>query len=58
MISIVCVYNNERTLKNVLLKSLENQTVEFELITLDNRDNRFKSAAEALNDGGAKAKGD
>ena len=58
MISVVCVYNNERTLKNVLLKSLENQTVEFELITLDNRDNRYKSAADALNYGGAKANGD
>jgi len=58
VISIVCVYNNERILKNVLLKSLENQTVHFELILLDNRDNRFKSAAEALNFGGAKAKGD
>ena len=58
MISVVCVYNNERTLRNVLLKSLERQTVEFELITIDNRDGRFKSAAEALNYGGEKAKGD
>lgn len=58
MISIVCVYNNEKTLKNVLLKSLANQTADFELITLDNRRNRFKSAAEALNYGGKKAKGD
>ena len=58
MISVVCVYNNERTLRNVLLKSLRGQTVEYELITLDNRDGRFKSAAEALNYGGAKAKGD
>jgi len=58
MISVVCVYNNDKTLSNVLLKSLKNQTVEYELITLDNRDKRFKSAAEALNHGGAKAKGD
>lgn len=58
MISVVCVYNNEKTLKSVLLESLERQTVEYELITLDNRDGRFKSAAEALNYGGAKAKGD
>ena len=58
MISVVCVYNNEKTLKEVLLRSLKGQTVEFELITLDNRDGRFKSAAEALNYGGAKAKGD
>lgn len=58
MISVVCVYNNERTLREVLLKCLANQTARFELITLDNRDNRFKSAAEALNFGGAKATGD
>lgn len=58
MISVVCVYNNEQTLSNVLLKSLANQTVEFELITLDNTDTRFKSAAEALNYGGLNVKGD
>ena len=58
MITVVCVYNNERTLKNVLLKSLANQTAEFELITLDNAENRYRSAAEAYNYGGAKAKGD
>jgi len=58
MISVVCVYDNERTLKNVLLKSLAKQTVEYELITLDNTRNRFISAAEALNYGGAGAKGD
>ena len=55
MISVVCVYNNEKTLKDVLLKSLEKQTVEFELITIDNR---YRSAAEVLNCGGAKTKGD
>ncbi len=57
MISIVCVYNNEDILNNWLLKSLKNQTVEFELITLDNTRNTFKSEAEALNYGGKKAKG-
>ena len=58
MISVVCVYDNEEYLKRILLKSLQSQTVEFELITLDNRDGRFKSAAEALNYGGEKANGD
>lgn len=58
MISIVCVYNNEKMLNDVLLKGLEHQSVEFELITLDNRENRFKSAAQALNYGGKKAKGE
>ncbi len=57
MISVVCIYNKEETLRNVLLKSLENQTAKSELITLDNRDNRYRSAAEALNYGGEKAKG-
>ncbi|MHA1727881.1 MAG: glycosyltransferase [Promethearchaeota archaeon] len=58
MLSIVCVYNNKRILNSILLKSLKNQTAEFETIILDNRKNRFKSAAEALNFGGEKTKGD
>ena len=58
MISVVCVYNNEKTLRDILLKSLANQMAEYELITLDNTGNRYGSAAEALNYGGAKAKGD
>lgn len=57
MISIVCVYNDEEILRDYLLKSLKNQTVEFELIRIDNTRNRFKSAAEALNYGGKKVKG-
>ncbi|MBT9140006.1 MAG: hypothetical protein DDT30_00578 [Dehalococcoidia bacterium] len=57
MISVVCVYNNENILNNWLLKSLKNQTVEFELIKIDNTRNTFKSAAKALNYGGKKAKG-
>ena len=57
MISIVCVYNNKEILGNYLLKSLKNQTVDYELIALDNTEGKFKSAAEALNCGGRKAKG-
>lgn len=57
MISIIVVYNNERTLNEILLKSLKNQTVKFELIKLNNTKGQFKSAAEALNYGGKKAKG-
>lgn len=57
MISIVCAYNNEKILNEYLLKSLKNQTVKFELIALDNTGGNFKSAAEALNYGGEKAKG-
>lgn len=58
MISVVCVYNNEDILGVALLRSLESQTAKFELILLDNRDGRYKSAAQALNDGGRKAAGD
>jgi Glycosyltransferase like family len=57
MISIVCVYNNELLLSEYLLQSLKYQTALFELITLDNTKNTFKSAAEALNYGGRKAHG-
>ena len=57
MISIIVVYNNERTLNEILLKSLKNQTAKFELIKLNNTKRQFKSAAEALNHGAKKAKG-
>jgi len=57
MFSIVVVYNNEQALNKILLQSLKNQTVQFELIALDNTKGKFKSAAEALNYGGKQAKG-
>lgn len=57
MISIVCVYNNKEILDDHLLKSLKKQSVDYELILVDNTENKFKSAAEALNYGGKKAKG-
>lgn len=55
MISVVCVYNDEKIFNNFLLKSLKNQNAKFELIGVDNTSNKFKSAAEALNYGGKKA---
>lgn len=55
MISIICVYNNTTLLNKYLLKSLKTQTVEHELILLDNTQKKFHSAAEALNYGGKKA---
>jgi GT2 family glycosyltransferase len=58
MISVVCVYSDEQVLRGVLLRALKSQTVEHELIMLDNRKGRFKSAAEALNYGGGQAKGE
>jgi hypothetical protein len=56
MISVICVYNNREILDNYLLKSLKDQTKDYELILIDNTKNKFKSAAEALNYGGNKAK--
>ncbi len=52
MVSIVCVYNNRQILEDYLLRGLQNQTTEFELILVDNMSNQFTSAANALNYGG------
>jgi hypothetical protein len=57
MFSVVTVYNNEQKLNENLLDSLRNQTANFELTKLDNTNNKFKSAAEALNYGGMKSRG-
>lgn len=58
MFSIICVYNNEKVLNTYLLSSLKNQDINYELILIDNSTNKFKSAADALNYGGKKAKGE
>lgn len=57
MISIVCVYNDEKALNSCLSESLKGQTVNFDFIALDNREGKFKSAADALNFGSKQAKG-
>lgn len=57
-ISVICVSNNEEQVKTELIPSLNFQKVNFELIILDNKDNRFSSAAEALNYGVSISKGD
>lgn len=57
--SIISVYNNRRVLEDWLLSSLENEDEElYEKILVDNREDRFSSAAEALNHGADKAEGD
>lgn len=56
--SIICVYNNEKILNENLLCTLEKQSVDYELILVDNRENKFSSAASALNHGAKKASGD
>jgi hypothetical protein len=58
MISVICVYNDEQILKACLLKSLSEQETAVETIIVDNTQNRFRSAAEALNWGGKQAVGD
>jgi len=57
-ISVICVYNNEKQVKEQLLHSLKNQTVKHEMISIDNTSNRFRSAAVALNYGVGIATGD
>jgi len=58
VISIVVVYNDQRALDEILLKSLRNQTSKYELIAVENAERKFESAAEALNYGGRQAKGE
>lgn len=55
MISVVSVYNNKEILDEYLIKSLEEQSVDYDLILIDNTQGEFKSAASALNSGGEKA---
>lgn len=57
MFSVVCVYNNEKTFNDFLLRSLKKQTVQYELIAIDNSAGRYQSASEALNEGGKRAQG-
>lgn len=57
--SIICVYSNYESLENNLLKGLKKQNYPYELILIDNRNNKsFSSAASALNWGARKAKGE
>lgn len=59
MISIVCATNDKTKLEEELKSSLEKQSFkDYELIVVDTNKKKFESAAEALNYGGNKAKGD
>jgi SAM-dependent methyltransferase len=58
MISVVVVYNNEQMLNRIFLSSLNQQTIDYELIKIDNIKGQFKSAAEALNYGAKQANGE
>ena len=57
-VSVICIFNNENQLKKQLKTSLEIQNLDFEWIAIDNSNNRFRSAAEALNYGSRQSKGD
>ncbi|MGN1139135.1 MAG: glycosyltransferase [Ruminococcus sp.] len=54
-ISIICCYNNKKQLDEMLLPSIKNQTVEPQLILVDNTANKFSSASAALNYGAEQA---
>jgi hypothetical protein len=58
MITIVCVYNNKKIFSDCLLKSLQAQSAQFELIALDNGTGAFGSAAQALNHGALSIRAD
>lgn len=59
MISIICAYNNEDILNKMLKASLNRQSfADFELILIDAQKEGFGSAAETLNVGAKRAKGD
>ena len=57
MLSIICVYNNRDILEKYLMNSLKIQSIDYELILVDNTSGKFSSAAEALNYGGSKTNG-
>ena len=57
MISLICCYNDKEQYEN-MKQSLMRQSVEYELIGIDNRKNKYSSAAAALNAGARKANGD
>ncbi len=57
-VTVICVYNNENELNTKIGQSLSQQDGEFEFIAIDNRNNKFESAASALNYGVKISKGD
>jgi glycosyltransferase involved in cell wall biosynthesis len=54
---VVCVYNKKDLLDRYLIKSLKEQSENYELILVDNRTNEYNSAAAALNFGAKNSKG-
>lgn len=54
-ISIISVFNDRRILEENLLKNLKNQSIEYDLILIDNTKNVFQSVASAMNFGAQQA---
>jgi len=57
VISVVCVYNDREVVEAYLLKGVKAQTANCDIILVDNTDKHFKAAAQALNYGGRRARG-
>ena len=55
-LALICCYNNEKQLNELLLDSYNEQDVECEKIFIDNSNNKFSSAAKALNYGASNSK--
>ncbi len=55
-LALICCYNNEKQLNELLLDSYNEQDVECEKIFIDNSNNKFSSAAKALNYGASISK--
>jgi hypothetical protein len=58
MLSVISIINNDVIAKEFLLRGLSRQNTNYDLILLDNRGYSYKSAAQAYNEGSAKAKGE
>jgi hypothetical protein len=58
MISIISIINNDVIAKEFLLSGLSRQNARYDLVLLDNKNSSYRSAAQAYNEGSAKAKGD
>lgn len=58
MVTVICCYNRKEDLDKMLISSLQKQTMQYELILVDNSKREYTSAAAALNDGAKRANGD
>lgn len=48
-LSILCIFNDRKSLDTLLVPSLEKQSVPFQLLLLDNTEERYPSAVKAFN---------